>query len=88
MSSALAYAEGEGPVTDELVLAWAVSKYGVQAVFDRPLSFHETRVMDLADNVYRAYKERQHSDNWASWASKNPEKARLLNTVEGTDGES
>ena len=77
MSSAYAYAEG-GEVTDELVLAWAVGKYGAQAVFGRTLSFQEIRVMDIADNVFRAYRERERSDNWAKWAQDNPDKARLL----------
>ena len=57
MSSAYEYAEG-GEVTDELVLGWAVDKYGAQAVYGRTLSFHEIRMMDLAENVYRAYRER------------------------------
>jgi acetyl-CoA acetyltransferase len=77
MSSAYEYAEG-GEVTDELVLGWAVDKYGAQAVYGRTLSFHEIRMMDLAENVYRAYREREASENWAEWAEKNHAKARLL----------
>jgi len=77
MSSAYAYAEG-GDVTDELVLGWAVSKYGAQAVYGRILSFHEIRMMDLAENVFKAYREREASENWAEWADKNRAKARLL----------
>lgn len=81
MSSAYEYAEGEGPVTDELVLAWAVEKYGSQSVYGRTLSFHEIRMMDMADNIVRAYYERSRSDNWAEWAEKNHAKARLLNAA-------
>lgn len=77
MSSAYKYAEG-GPVTDELVLSWAVEKYGTQAVYGRALSFHEMRMIDLASNVLAAYKERARSDNWAIWADANPKKAELL----------
>ena len=77
MSSAYDYAEG-GEVTDELVIGWAVNKYGAQAVYGRTLSFHEIRMMDLAENVYRAYREREASENWAEWAEKNRAKARLL----------
>ena len=77
MSSAYDYAEG-GEVTDELVIGWAVNKYGAQAVYGRTLSFHEIRMMDLAENVFRAYKEREASGSWAEWAGKNRAKARLL----------
>lgn len=78
MSSAYNYAEG-GPITDELILAWSVDRYGAQAVYGRTLSFQEIRTMDMARNIAEAYYERQHSDNWASWAERNPAKARLLN---------
>lgn len=77
MSSAYSYAEG-GQVTDELMLGWAVSKYGAQSVYGRTLSFHEIRMLDLADNVFRAHRERQSSENWAEWAQKNRAKARIL----------
>jgi len=77
MSSAYAYAEG-GPITDELLIGWAVDKYGAQAVYGRALSFHEIRMLDLASNVLMAYRERDRSDNWAIWADNNPEKARIL----------
>lgn len=78
MSSAYQYAEG-GAVTDELILCWAVEKYGAQSVYGRMLSFHEIRMMDLADNIVRAYNERKRSDNWAAWAENNHIKARILN---------
>ena len=77
MSSAYAFAEGGTP-TDELITGWAVAKYGAQAVYGRAMSFNEIRMLDLADNVVRAYKERQRAEEWAKWAEDNPEKARLL----------
>jgi hypothetical protein len=77
MSSAYAFAEG-GEATDELILGWAIDKYGAQAVYGRTLSFHEIRMLDLADNVVRAYKERERSDNWAEWAENNKSKSRIL----------
>ena len=77
MSSAYAFAEGGEP-TDELMLGWAIDKYGVQSVYGRTLSFHEIRMLDMADNVVRAYRERAQSENWAQWAEKNHAKARLL----------
>jgi hypothetical protein len=78
MSSAYEFAEG-GQATDELVLGWSVEKYGAQAVYGRPLSFHEIRMIDLADNVVKAHRERERSDNWAEWAEKNPQKSTILN---------
>ena len=78
MTSAYAYAEDGGQIPDELVLVRSVEKYGAQAVYGRPLSFHEIRMMTLADNVVDAYRERARSDNWAKWAQANPGKARLL----------
>ncbi len=78
MAAAYAYAEEGGQATDELALAWAVAKYGAQAIYGRTLSFHELRMMDRAENIFNAYRERSGSDNWAKWAEDNPEKARLL----------
>jgi hypothetical protein len=80
MSSAYQFAEGGSP-TDELILGWSISKYGAQAVYGRPLSFHEIRMLDLADNVVNAYRERERSENWAEWAEKNHARARILNAA-------
>jgi hypothetical protein len=80
MSSAYQFAEG-GQATEELILGWAVSKYGAQSVYGRTLSFHEIRMMDLADNVVTAYHERKRSESWAEWAEKNPQKSRILNAA-------
>lgn len=80
MSSAYQFAEG-GPATDELILGWSVEKYGAQAVYGRTLSFHEIRMMDLADNIVKAYHERKRSENWAEWAENNRTKSRLLNNA-------
>jgi len=80
MSSAYQFAEGGSP-TDELILGWSISKYGAQSVYGRTLSFHEIRMIDLADNVVTAYHERKRSENWAEWAEKNHAKARILNVA-------
>jgi hypothetical protein len=81
MSSAYQFAEGDAPATDELILGWAVDKYGAQSVYGRTLSFHEIRTLDMAANVVNAYHERMRSENWAEWAEKNHAKARLLNAA-------
>jgi hypothetical protein len=77
MAAAYAYAEG-GPIPDELVLARSIRQYGAEAIFGRTLSFHEVRMITLADNVFNAYQERQRSENWAEWSHDNPQKAELL----------
>ena len=77
MSSAYAFAEGGDP-TDELKLGWAINKYGAQSVYGRTLSFQELRMLDLADNIVKIYRERAQADNWAKWAEDNPQKARLI----------
>ena len=56
-----------------------VEKFGAQAVYGRPLSAREIRGMVLAENVVRAYKERQAASDWAVWARDNPDKAEMLN---------
>ena len=82
-AAAYAYAEG-GPEFDELVLSWAVSRYGAQSVYGRPLSFQEIRSMAMAENVVNAhksrdaYRDKHNSENWAEWAGKNPKMSRLL----------
>ena len=78
MSSAYAFAEGDGTIPDELVLVRSVNKYGVEAVFGRTLSFHEIRMMTLTENIVNAHDERKRSENWAQWAEVNHGKAELL----------
>jgi hypothetical protein len=78
MAAIYAYAEGDGPIPDELVLARSIKQYGAEAIFGRTLSFHEVRMITLAENIYNAYQERQRSENWAVWAHDNPKKAELL----------
>jgi len=81
MVASYAYAEEGGQMPDELILARTVDRYGAQAVFGRILSFHEIRMMTLADNVVTAYKERARSENWKEWTENNPGKAHILNTA-------
>jgi hypothetical protein len=45
----------------------------------RPLSVGEIQRMTVAQNIVGAYQARAKSDNWALWASKNPELIQLLN---------
>ena len=55
-----------------------VNKFGVEAVFGRPLFLHEIREMIIAENTADAYKARKASGDWAKWSVENPELAELL----------
>ena len=78
MSSAYAFAEGDAPIPDEVVLARSIERYGAQAVYGRTLSFHEIRMMTMAENIVNAHQARKRSESWAEWAEKNPGLAELL----------
>jgi len=50
------------------------------------------RRMSVVENTINAYRNRSRSDNWAKWASDNPEQQRLIilaererDTDDGTD---
>ena len=77
MAAAYAFAEG-GPITDEIALIRSLDRFGVQAIYGRPLSFHEIRMLVMAENVTMAYIDRMKSENWVYWAENNPDKSALL----------
>jgi hypothetical protein len=95
-AAALLYAEGEGPQPKEIILAWNIERYGVQAVMGRPyLGVSEIRAMNAATGVYDAYRSREAyrdkdgNKNWPEWANKYPALARMLVQAEraAADGE-
>jgi len=78
MAAAYAYADG-GPQPEELRNLWLIERFGVQAILNRPyLGSKELKSMLLAERVYNAYKDREKSTEWATWALDNPEDAELL----------
>lgn len=79
MAEAYAYCESDAPQPEELILLGYVDRFGAQAVLGRALSAREIKSMVLAENVVRAYRERQAAQDWAIWAKDNPDKAHLLN---------
>jgi hypothetical protein len=70
--------EGGENVPGDLQLAWAIKKYGTESVYGRPLGAGEIRRINMAENIYDSYLEREHSENWVTWAREHQEKARLL----------
>lgn len=53
------------------------------AVLGRPVLYaHEIYRINAAENVKAAWKSRQASANWVTWARENPEAAELLTEVE------
>ena len=79
MAAVYGYAETGGQQPDELILLGYIDRYGVEQVLGkRQLSAKEIREMTLADNVLRAYRSRQASENWAAWAEAHPGENRLL----------
>jgi len=69
----------ENPIPDELVMLGYVERFGAQAIYGRALSGKELRGMMLAENMVKAYRERQQASDWAKWAQDNPGKAAMLN---------
>ena len=63
-------------------MAHSVEKYGVQAVFGRALFLHEIKEMNIAENIYNAYKSRKASDNLAKWTTENQGLAEILSGLE------
>lgn len=72
------YAESGGTIPKELEQARLVSRFGVEAVFGRPLYTKEMRRMVAADNIYSAFTSRKNSKDWGKWASENPELDEIL----------
>src|SRR3990167_6060092 len=60
MAAAYAYAEGGGPMSHEIELAWQINRFGAQAVMGRHyLDAAEIRRMTAAGNVLKAYRSRE-----------------------------
>ena len=81
MAAAYAYADNSGPIPQELRLLNAIDRFGASEVLGRPLGAGEIRRMRLAENVVAAYRSRQNSTNWATWAKENPDMNHLLITA-------
>lgn len=76
------YAETGQDAPREYDMAQLVRAYGAAAVVGRVMSAGELRRMRAAENIITAHRSRTSSDNWAKWASQNPEQSRVLIAAE------
>ena len=79
MAHAYAYMDGDGPPPIELGILPVISRFGVEAVYGRPLYTHEIKNLIAAEVIRDAYNGREQSGDMADWARKNSHKAALLN---------
>jgi hypothetical protein len=78
-AAAYVYIHDGGRRPRELTLLTQIDRFGVMAVLGRPvLGAKEIRLMSIAENITHWYAERQQSQNWATWATENPEKSAGL----------
>ena len=79
MASAYAYAEG-GQQSHEIMLGQLINRFGVEAITGKPvLDVGLARCIMRAERIEQAYRSRQEMENWAAWASDNPEENKILN---------
>ncbi len=69
---------GEGEMPEEIILSNAVSRYGANGVFGRPLSALEIERMGTANGIVSICHDRNASLNHATWATENPEAAKVF----------
>jgi len=75
---AYAYAQGDGPLSDELLAGQLITRFGAQAVYGRSLGYGELRRIWYAEAVVSAYHERARASDWVAWAQQNPQLNSLL----------
>mgnify|MGYP003464051790 CR=1 FL=1 len=56
-----------------------IDRFGLEAITGRRKFYHgELSRLIIAENIVMAYNSRKQSNNWAKWASDNPEAEKLL----------
>jgi len=83
---ALAWARGElSELPEDIEAGRLIERFGVQAVYGRPLGYGEMRRISIAEGIVQAYRSRDNyhdkdnSENWSEWAARFPEmNARLI----------
>jgi len=79
MAAAYKHAESRH-YSPEIDLSNRIERYGVFATMGRPVLYaKEQKILALAENITRAYNERQSSKSWGEWATDNPNLSKLLN---------
>jgi hypothetical protein len=54
-----------------------IDRFGL-GVLGRAPGAGELKRMVTAENIVKAYRERERAENWAAWAKDNPELAKAL----------
>ena len=86
ISDALAWARGElRELPEDIEAGRLIERFGVQAVYGRPLGYGEMRRISIAESIARDYQHRSNyrdkngAENWSEWAARFPEmNARLI----------
>ena len=90
MAAAWLYAEGDGPMPEELRNLTYINRFGAPSVFGRTLGYGEIQRMCAAENIVTWHRERASAGDWVKWANDNPAKSAALNRAmkaanDGTD---
>ena len=83
---ALAWARGElSELPEDIEAGRLIERFGVQAVYGRPLGYGEMRRISIAESIARDYQNRSNyrdkngAENWSEWATRFSEaNARLI----------
>jgi len=83
---ALAWARGElSELPEDIEAGRLIERFGVQAVYGRPLGYGEMRRINLSESIVQAYRSRDNyrdkdgAENWSEWSARFPEmNARLI----------
>ena len=79
MGRAYAYMDDpQAPQPIEEEWSHYIKRFGVQAVFGRPMSVGELRRLNLYERVKNAYLSRSQAQNMATWAKEHPTDNALL----------
>lgn len=86
ISDALAWARGElRELPEDIEAGRLIERFGVQAVYGRPLGYGEMRRISIAESIARDYQNRSNyrdksgAENWSEWSAHYPESnARLI----------
>lgn len=78
MARAYAYANGDGPLPNEIRIARLVERFGADSIYGRPLGAKEIINIELAEDVILLYEEKSKQANQAEWANNHPFENDLL----------
>jgi len=77
-AEAYQYADGIGPIPQELIALSFVDRFGAANVYGRPLGYGELHRMAYAENLVKAFQARKRATDWVAWTRDNPDGATML----------